>query len=222
MENLTNFSAFAASLGAALIAISALGSVSNWINGRFLNYKIVFLLYYVGALVHEASHAIVCLFTGAKIQEFSVLARQPHVTYLKPKLPIVSNILISLAPIVGGIGFLYLVNRFWLTGAFTLPELNSVSDLWLALGKLLAQIRIFHWQSWVMILLFLNAGAMIGPSARDLKNIWPALIILLFVSPPFLVHLALLAILLILANIAVQIILGTVLALLGRMHRVQA
>ena len=32
-----------------------------------------------------------------------------------------------------------------------------------------------------MILLFFNVGAMLGPSPRDLKNVWLALIVLFFV-----------------------------------------
>lgn len=34
-----------------------------------------------------------------------------------------------------------------------------------------------HWQSWVLLFLLVNVGAMLGPSFQDMKNIWPALII---------------------------------------------
>jgi hypothetical protein len=56
---------------------------------------------------------------------------------------------------------------------------------------------------------------MLGPSARDLKNVWPMLILLFFVKSPLLVNLALMALSLIFFNIILQMI---VIALLGMMR----
>jgi hypothetical protein len=67
----------------------------------------------------------------------------------------------------------------------------------------------------VAILFSFNAGAMLGPSARDLKNVWPMLILLFFVKSPLLVNLALMALSLIFFNIILQMI---VIALLGMMR----
>jgi hypothetical protein len=65
---------------------------------------------------------------------------------------------------------------------------------------------VLRWQSWVMILLLFNVGAMLGPSAQDLKNVWPMLIVLLFVNYPPLVGIGCAALGLIMANIVLQII----------------
>jgi hypothetical protein len=71
--------------------------------------------------------------------------------------------------------------------------------------EFLLQINLLQWQSWVMILLLFNAGAMLGPSTQDLKNVWPVLIVLFFINSPTLAGLGLAALGLIMANIILQI-----------------
>ncbi|MFH1894747.1 MAG: M50 family metallopeptidase [Patescibacteria group bacterium] len=193
-------------LGILIILITTLGYFSNWLNWRYLNYPIVRFLYYFGAAIHELSHAIFCMIAGARITEFSIFSKQPHVTSLKPKLPIVGQFLISLAPIVGGLAFLFLLNKYFLEGYFVMPQILSPADLLLAPLDLLSQINLLSWQSWLMIFLFLNTGAMIGPSFSDLKNIWPLIVASFFVKWPLLFGLGLLVAALILTNILLQII----------------
>ncbi len=196
-------------LGLVIVLVVLFGYASDWLNWRFLNYRITRLLYYVGALVHETSHAILCVLTGAKIREFSVFSSQPHVTHEKSRLPLIGNLLISSAPIFGGLLFLFLINRYVLENYFLLvPFTGNWNYLILEPINLLAQIRLFDWQSWVMLALFINIGAMIGPSTRDIKNVWPAVIILFFVQSPPLVDLGLVALSLIVVNIAIQLFLA--------------
>lgn len=174
-------------LGIIIILISAFGYLSNFLNGRYLNYGPVRFLYYLGALVHETSHAILCLLTGAKIESFAVFSDQPHVAHEKSKLPLLGELLISIAPIAGGLFFLFLVDRYLLGGAFVLPHISMTDGRYgFLLGplRMLFQINLLQWQSWAMIFLSLNAGAMLGPSFQDLKNAWPGLVVLFFVSVP--------------------------------------
>lgn len=195
-------------LALIIILIVAFGYISNWLNWRFLNYKVTHFLYYIGALVHESSHAILCFATGARVHEFNVFSSQPHVTYSNSRLPFIGNLLISSAPIVGGIFFLFLINHYVLLDHFTImPSIVNLNDILIGPFKLITQIRLFEWQSWVMILLLINVGAMLGPSLRDIKNIWPMLIILFFISSPFFASLGLIALNLIFVNIIIQIIL---------------
>jgi hypothetical protein len=198
-------------LGAVILLIAAFGYFSNFLNWRFLNYGITRLLYYIGALVHETSHAILCVLTGAKIEEFTVFAEQPQVVHQKSKIPFLGELLISAAPIAGGLLFLFLINRFALGNYFTMPPVQFSSWLdWRSILaaplSLLIQINLLRWQSWVVILLCFSAGAMLGPSTRDLKNVWPMLILLFFVKLPLLVGLALAALSLIFFNIILQVI----------------
>ncbi len=194
--------------GLAIILVVFFGYISNWLNWRFLNYKITHFLYYVGALVHESSHAILCLLTGAQIYDFQVFSEQPHVTHSKPKLPLIGMFLVSSAPIYGGLFFLFLVNHYILGNYFTLaPIANDWKNTLFEPLRILSQIQILKWQSWVMIFIFINIGAMIGPSIQDLKNIWLVVLLLLFVRSYFFADICVIALSLILVNIAIQIFL---------------
>jgi len=196
-------------LGVVIVLVTAFGYASNFLNWRFLNYGVTRFLYYIGALVHETSHAILCVLTGAKIEEFTVFGEQPQVVHRKSKIPLLGELLISAAPIAGGLLFLFLVNRFLLGNYFTMPEVQFSSwydwrSLAMAPLMLFSQLNFLQWQSWVAILLSFNVGAMIGPSMRDLGNVWPMLIILFFVRSALLTSLAFAALGLILFNILLQ------------------
>jgi hypothetical protein len=207
------------SLGLVILLITTLGYLSNILNWRYINYGAIRFLYYIGALVHETSHAVLCILTGAKILEFTVFSEQPRVVHEKSKIPFLGELLISAAPIAGGLLFLFLVNRYLLGNYFALPQASDWqswgSALRAPLGFLL-QINLLQWQSWVMVLLLFNAGAMLGPSTQDLKNVWPALIILFFVNYPPVAAIGLAALGLIVANIILQILVIVSMALLRR------
>lgn len=209
----------AMSLGLIIVLIAVFGYLSNALNWRYLNNGAVRFLYYIGALVHETSHVVLCVLTGAKIREFTVFSEQPRVVHERSKLPVVGELLISAAPIADGLLFLFLVNRYLLGNYFTAPQ-GADWQGWknglMVPVEFLAQINLLQWQSWVMVVLLFNAGAMLGPSAQDLKNVWPALIILLFVDYPPLAGIGLVAIGLILANIVLQ---GVVIVLTAPLRR---
>ena len=197
------------SLGLTILLIVIFGYASNWLNWHFLNHTITRYLYYVGACVHECSHALLCLVTGAKITEFSIFSSQPHVTHEKSRLPIIGNLLISSAPIFGGLLFLYLVNHFALADQFSISASDNLHDTLVNIFNLLAQINLLTWQSWVMLLLFINVGAMLGPSFQDIRNIWPIVILLFFVPANIItgpvITIAMTALGLILVGIVIQL-----------------
>lgn len=201
-------------IGIIIIVISTLGYVSNWLNWHFLNYKINYLLYYFGAFIHETSHALLCLLTGAKISEYKVLVDQPRVSYSNSKLPVLGNLLIAIAPIFGGLIVLYLVREYFFINIYHMPEFSNWKLLLTDSLNFLKQINILNWKNLVTIFLFLNVGAMIGPSWQDLKNVWFLIILLIFIPWPFFTHLGLLAISLILINIIFQIILIFIVSIL--------
>ena len=193
-------------LGLIIISITVLGFISNWLNNKYLNFKLINWLYYLGAAIHEMSHAILCVLTGAKITEFKIFSKQPHVAHARSRLPLIGQPLISLAPIAGGLFFIYAINHWLLNNHFTLNAPHNINEIFNTLVSFIAQINLLDWQSWIMIILFINIGAMIGPSTKDLKNIWPILIIMLFINWPALINIGLIAVSLIIINIFLQII----------------
>lgn len=201
-------------IGILIATISILGYTSNWLNWRFLNYKINYLLYYFGTFIHESSHAILCLLTGAKISEYKVFVKQPHVSYSNSRLPLLGNLLISIAPMFGGLILLFIVNKYFFTNHFIMPEFSNWKLFLNDFLKLLKQIDITEWKNLVAIFLFLNIGVMLGPSWQDLKNVWFLIIILMFIPWIFFTHLGLLAIALILINIIFQIFLILIISII--------
>ena len=194
-------------IGIMIIVVSALGYLSNWLNWHFLNYKINHWLYYLGAFVHETSHAIVCLLVGAKISQYKVLTEQPRVVYSRPRLPIIGNLLISIAPMFGGLALLFFINKYFLVNQYLMPQFSNWHFFLSDFLNFLKQISLTNWKSLLTVFLLLNVGAMIGPSARDLKNVWILMIILLFIPWSFFTQLSLFAVALILMNIMLQIVL---------------
>jgi hypothetical protein len=200
-------------IGIVIIAISILGYISNWINWRFLNYKINHLLYYFGAFVHESSHAILCLATGAKIHKYEVFTSQPQVTYSNSRLPVLGNLLISIAPILGGLTFLFFANKYFLQNQFIMSPFSNWKFFLTDFSKFINQINVTRWKDLVLIFLFLNMGAMISPSWQDLKNVWILIIILAFIPSMFVTHLGLIAAAFILMGIILQTILTIIIFL---------
>lgn len=195
-------------LGIIIILIVIFGFISNWLNREYLNYKITHYLYYIGAFVHESSHAIACILTGAKIEEFSVFSEQPHVTHKNSKIPVIGNIFISLAPIIGGILFLYFFNYFFPSGNFEIiKSISSIEEILKLPIEIIREIDLFTLNGILMLLLLINSGAMIGPSTQDIKNIWFVFIPLIFLNVNILNNLCFTALIIILANIYIQILL---------------
>lgn len=70
---------------------------SKYAKERVLN---VFL--YPGTIVHQCSHAVMCLATGATITEFNILRLEDtDIKYDRPKIPVIGDFLIVFAPIAG-------------------------------------------------------------------------------------------------------------------------
>lgn len=194
-------------LGILIISITLLGYISNWLNWRYLNSSITVFLFYVGAFIHEFSHVIFCRLTGAEIIRGSIFSKNPHIIHFKPKMPFLGQFLISLAPIIGGLAFLFLINKYLLADYFKILEINTLKDFFFVPLSFLSQIKVTDWEGWLALVLFLNAGAMLGPSFKDLKNIWPAIIICFFIKWPPLLGVVSLAVAFIIINILIQLVL---------------
>ncbi len=192
-------------LGILIIIISLLSYLSNHINNKYLNHLSIKYFYYLGIIIHESSHALMCFSTGAKIIKFEIFSRQPKVTHYKSKIPILGQTLISLAPLIGGFAFLCLINNYVLKGCININTPTNLKELLALPFSILSQINILEWKSWIVIILSLNIGAMLGPSFQDLKNIWWVFIILFFIKWPFLINTGLIIIALIITNIIIQI-----------------
>lgn len=132
----------------------------------------VFRIFVVpGVIVHESSHALACLLTGAQIQNIRFFKREGgEVSHTPPSIPLLGPLLITSAPLI--IGFLVLI---FLAG----KVLGDVSHLRVGhdIGQfpdfLMQVVKSVHWRiitSWVWLYLIFAIGSTMTPSIQDLKN----------------------------------------------------
>jgi len=123
-----------------------------------------------GIIVHEFSHALACLLTGAKIRKISLFRSDGgYVVHEKPKIPILGEVLISLAPIFGGLAMIFFLSFLF---KLFLPSETGGFIKWLSINWL-------DWQFWVFTYLNLSIIVCLNPSFQDLKNAFAAFLVIL-------------------------------------------
>ncbi len=142
---------------------------------RIFSGKKYQLLVFPGVLVHEFSHALGCLISGAKIDEISLFSSKgSYVRHGKPRIPLIGSFIISFSPIAGGIAFLWAVSR---------PFGLSVSGLHLGTSSLIEglintvkNLIVFtmgnwdNWMFWIFIYIAISVVICLVPSKQDFKN----------------------------------------------------
>jgi len=140
----------------------------------------------IGVIVHELSHALVCLLTGAKIYSMNFFAKEGgYVKHGRSKLHFIGNALIAMAPIFGAFAALWgLSYYFGLRLNFSAVNFS---------GGFAENLKIFfrsgwdlfrqgygNWQFWALLYLIISITAALAPSKQDFKNaIWGLLFLFL-------------------------------------------
>lgn len=121
-----------------------------------------------GVIIHELSHALTCRIVGAKIDEINFFTLEGgHVKYRSPKLPVLGNMLIGFAPIIGGIGALLFFSWLFNLRIATIQELPSfIMENWLS------------WQFWLFIYLIISIIICLVPSKQDIKNAFGGVLVI--------------------------------------------
>jgi hypothetical protein len=127
-----------------------------------------------GVIIHELSHALVCLITGAKIAKISFFDKDGgRVEHGKSPIPVIGPILISLAPLAVGIVFIYFLGRF-----IHLENFSTLSDLFLNIKSIYKTIDFTSWHNILILYLLLSVAVTMTPSWQDFVNIIFPLMIL--------------------------------------------
>ncbi len=154
-------------------------------------------LTYIGIFIHELCHAIACYATGGKVVGFNVSSTQGSVEHYQPKVPILGPILVAIAPLLGGLAIVGLLNKVLLINSLEIQSIN----IWENLIEIFSNFNFLTWQTWVLIIFFLNIGVMLGPSTQDLKNIWLPVVLSFFLNVPEIGQILAFAIALIIINL---------------------
>ena len=136
-----------------------------------------------GIIIHEFSHALACFLTGAKIQEINLFSSQGgYIRHGSSKIPIIGKIFISFAPILGGIGALWLFTWLFNLGFafdgvdFSQPFIHGLSTVIQGVPVFI-QANWLSWQFWLFVYLSISIIICLIPSKQDLKNAFVGLLI---------------------------------------------
>lgn len=141
-----------------------------------------------GIILHELSHALLCLLTGAKIKSISFFDKEGgSVKHESPKLPFFGQIFISLAPFVSGVIAIYFLSR-WLGIRESGIDLTNpnYTGLLAHIKDLISRINFSSYTNWLILYLALSVIVTMTPSKQDFRNIAiPLILIILAVAASF-------------------------------------
>jgi len=174
---------FLALLAWLLVILGAsVGTQALW--GAAANSRVIAFVLAPGVIVHEMSHILACLVTGATVKEASLVdsGRGGRVTHTKPAVPVLGQALISLAPMVGCGACLWLATAGFLGPASAqfvprheLPKellqpgvcakylVDVLTEMWAAVAG--ADYR--DWRTYLFIYVAITLVIHLSPSRRD-------------------------------------------------------
>lgn len=166
-------------------------------------------LYYAirapGVIVHECSHILGCIITGAKIKKVVFFSQEGgSVTYTPSKIPYIGDVVISTAPLV--CIPIVLAGLTWVFSQYlgcvfppvpiAVNSMEALYGLVITIAILFTQNLIVRYNPWFIVYLYLTVTLVLSlaPSAQDMKNaaigigiIFIACILILLSSLPALV-----------------------------------
>lgn len=150
---------------------------------RLVPQRLLIFWTYPGVAIHELSHAAACIPALAKVKKITLFTArgEGEVQHTEPRLRYFGPVLISFAPLAGGIAALLLLN--WLLGhPFPAREVRgdaagSSQFLWVLLKSsvldLPRALTHAYWldvRTWLMLYLGMSITLTMVPSKQDLKN----------------------------------------------------
>lgn len=134
-----------------------------------------------GVVLHECAHIIGCLVTGARVHHVVLFAKDGgSVTYARPKIPFIGDVIISTAPLF----LLPLALSFitWIFGVYlgcvfpaypaALTSANDLFDLTRAIFSTFSNNLVTRFNGWFLLYLYLTTSLVLStaPSQQDMKN----------------------------------------------------
>ncbi|MFA5070523.1 MAG: M50 family metallopeptidase [Patescibacteria group bacterium] len=141
-----------------------------------------------GVIVHEFSHALACIMTGAKVTRISLFSADGgFVEHTRSRLGFLGAVLIALAPVFGGALFLWLLSR-WFGFAldfkvieFSSNILGNIRSLFFSAWNLLIS-GAGDWRFWIFAYLIVSLSVALAPSKQDFMNAFLGLLFLFVIG----------------------------------------
>jgi len=134
-----------------------------------------------GVVLHECAHIVGCLVTGARMHKIVLFSKDGgSVTYARPKLPFIGDVIIGTAPLF----LLPLALAFvtWIFGVYlgcifpafpaALTSAGSLLDFTRAIFSTFSDNLVTRFNGWFLLYLFLTTSLVLStaPSTQDMKN----------------------------------------------------
>jgi len=151
---------------------------------------------YPGIIVHELSHAAGCLMTGATVTKLSISENEGgRCEHTAPRIPVLGQVIVGMAPIIGGAAVLYLIcvllSPEALSGVPLLPgsltfspsgfgqfAREALEPVW-KVANYLISAQFSHFGTYVFIYLLFAVATAWGPSKKDWSNSAKGIVFLL-------------------------------------------
>lgn len=141
-----------------------------------------------GAIVHELSHALLCLITGTTIKELNLFtSNSTGIKYDKPKIPFLFDFFIAAAPMFGCAFFIFFISKmlsnpihlnntfpqeihFTLKGLFDLIR-HLLDSVWITFNTFRNQFHITDMRHIFYLLALIIFAVSMSPHKQDIKHL---------------------------------------------------
>lgn len=158
------------------IIVSAL--INFFLSRSVLGFKYRYFVGF-GVIIHELSHVLFCLLTGARIKKISLFDKEGgSVEHAPSRLPFLGPVLISLAPFFIGIFMIILLSSSLglKMEVFDSGLIFSFKGFLHQASLTLGQFDLNNFKNWLILYLMLSIVVTMTPSRQDLKNVFLILI----------------------------------------------
>lgn len=177
---------FSLAIGLIMIIFLSYATCGLWT--KYINSKMVNGFLMPGAIVHELSHALLCLVTGTTIKELNLFtSNTTGIKYDKPKIPFLFDFIIAAAPMFGCAFFIFFISKllsnpihldttfpreihFTLKGLFDLIR-HLLDAVWVTFNTFRGQFRITDMRHVFFVLALTIFTVSMSPHKQDIKHL---------------------------------------------------
>lgn len=177
---------FSLAIGLILVIFLSFSTYGLWT--KYANTKTIQGFLFPGTIVHELSHALLCLITGTTIKELNLFtSNSTGIKYDKPKIPFLFDFIITAAPIFGCAFFIAFISKilanpihinntfpkeidFTFRGFFDLIQ-HLLDTVWITLNSFKSQFDIENIRHIFFVLALIVFTISMAPHKQDIKHL---------------------------------------------------
>lgn len=177
---------FSLAIGLILIIFLSFATYGLWL--KHVSSKMIRGFLFPGTMVHELSHALICLITGTTIKELNLFTTDSAgIKYDKPRIPFFFDFAIAAAPLFGCAFFIFFLSKmlanpihfdttfpkeidFTVKGFFDLMR-HLLDTVWITFNSFKNQLRIKDIRHIVFVITLIIFTVSLAPHKQDIKHL---------------------------------------------------